>query len=132
MQRRNTRQSFAIGIHFCCLEFNLIYGSAFGWIIGYLRGFLLQVINRRLLPIRCPLQSGNILFVFHRLLHGRIDSLQCGVHGAIADLPSHLQRICFDFVHAGQRFAIRRELRGFVLQSGDVAFIRGDTGSSGV
>ena len=63
MQRRNTRQSFAIGIHFCCLEFNLIYGSAFGWIIGYLRGLRIQTIDRRLLPIRCRLQSGDVAFI---------------------------------------------------------------------
>ena len=30
IQRSNTRQAFVIGIHFCVLEVNAIYGSAFG------------------------------------------------------------------------------------------------------
>ena len=63
MQRRNTRQSFAIGIHFCIREFNALYGSAFGWIIGYLRGLRIQTIDRRLLPIRCRLQIGDFLCI---------------------------------------------------------------------
>ena len=122
-----------MGIHFCCLELNLIYGSAFGCIIGYLRGFLIQLTDRRLLTIRCRLQSVNIIFVCHRLLHGRIDSIQCGGHArAIADSPSHLQRTCSHGSHAVQLRTVIRELRGLRLQSGDVAFIRADTVSSGI
>ena len=97
-----------------------------GWIIGYLRGFILQPTDPRLLRIRFRLQIGNIPFVCIRLLHGRIDIRQCGGHGAIADLPSHLQRACFDIIHAVQRLAVSRESCGLRLQSGDVGFIRGD------
>ena len=120
-----------------------------GCIIGNLCGLLIQAIDRRLLPIRFRLQSGNIRFVFRnirlvciRLLHGRIDISQCGVHGAIADFPSHLQRTCVhgstgnrgstDGSHTGQLHTVIRELGGLLLQSCDVAFIRGDTVSSGV
>ena len=131
-----------MGIHFCCHEVNAIYGSAFGWIIGNLCGLLIQAIDRRLLPIRFILQSRNIPFVCRRLRHGIIDSSQCGVHArAIADFPSHLQRTRFHIItgnrgpadgsHIFQLLAVSRELRGFVLQSGDLAFIRGDTVSSG-
>ena len=94
--------------------------------IGNLLGFLIQLIDRRLLLIRCRLQIGNILFVCLRLRHGTLDIRQCGVHGAIADLPSHLQHICFDTVHAVQRLAIIRESCCLLLQIGDFAFIRGD------
>ena len=98
-----------------------------GCIIANLCGLLIQAIDRRLLPIRFRLQIGNIPFVCLRLRHGRIDLRQCGVHvRAIADLPSHLQRACFDTVHTGQLRTVRRELRGFRLQSVDVGFIRGD------
>ena len=116
-----------MGIHFCCHEVNAIYGSAFGWIIGYLRGSLIQPTDPRLLRIRFRLQIGNIPFVCLCLLHGLIDLRQCGGHArAIADFPSHLQRICFDTVHAVQRLAVSRESCGLRLQSGDVGFIRGD------
>ena len=125
-----------MGIHFCCLELNLIYGSAFGCIIGYLRGFILQPTDPRLLRIRFRLQIGNIPFVCLRLLHGRIDLRQCGIHGAIADFPSHLQlaRIHFssgnrgstDGSHIGQLRTVSRELGGLLLQIGDLAFIHGD------
>ena len=112
-----------------------------GCIIGNLCGLLIQAIDRRLLPIRFRLQIGNILFVFHRLRHGRIDFLQCGGHArVIADYPSHLQRARFhistgnrgtaDGSHIFQLLAVSRELTGFVPQIGDVAFIRGDTLSS--
>ena len=132
-----------MGIHFCCHEVNAIYGSAFGWIIGNLCGLLIQAIDRRLLPIRFILQSSNIRLVCRRLRHRSLDVSQCGGHArAIADSPSHLQRACFhistrnrgpaDGSHIFQLLAVRRELVGFVLQSGDLAFIRGDTVSSGV
>ena len=112
-----------------------------GCIIANLCGLLIQAIDRRLLPIRFRLQIGNIPFVCLRLRHGRIDLRQCGVHGAIADLPSHLQRTCVhgstgnrgstDGSHTGQLHTVIRELGGLLLQSCDVAFIRGDTVSSG-
>ena len=110
------------------LEFNAIYGSAFGCIIENLRGLRIQVINSCRV---CP-----------RLRHGSLDISQCGGHArAIADYPSHLQRARFHVItgnlgstdgsHTFQLLAVSRELTGFVLQSGDLAFIRGDTVSSG-
>ena len=120
-----------------------MYGSAFGCIIGNLCGLLIQAIDRRLLPIRFILQSSNIRLVCRRLRHRSLDVSQCGGHArAIADSPSHLQRARFHIItgnrgttdgsHIGQFLAVTREVHGLLLQIGDVAFIRGDTGSSGV
>ena len=93
-----------------------------GCIIRNLCGLLIQAIDRRLLPIRFRLQIGNFPCVCRRLLHGIIDISQCGDHArVIADSPSHLQRTCFHGSHIGQLRAVRRELRGFVLQIGDLA-----------
>ena len=90
-------------------------------------GLRIQTIDRILLSCSFRLQIINSCRVCRRLLHGIIDISQCGDHArAIADSPSHLQRTCFHGSHAVQRRTVRRELRGFVLQSGDVAFIRGD------
>ena len=96
-----------------------------GCIIGNLCGLLIQAIDRRLLPIRFRLQIGNILFVFHRLRHGRIDFLQCGGHArAIADFLLHRQHVRFHIStrngsHALQLRAVSRELLSLLLQIGD-------------
>ena len=103
-----------------------------GYIIVNLCGLRIQAINRRLLIIRCRLQSGNIRLVCRRLRHGIIDINQCGVHArAIADCPSHLQRARFhistrnrgpaDGNHIFQLLAVIREVHGLLLQIGDLA-----------
>ena len=112
-----------------------------GCIIVNLCGLRIQAIDSRLLIIRFRLQSGNIRLVFRRLRHGIIDFSQCGGHArAILDLPRHRQLARFHVItgnrgttdgsHIFQLLAVSRELTGFVLQSGDLAFIRGDTVSS--
>ena len=98
-----------------------------GCIIANLCGLLIQAIDRRLLPIRFIPQSSNIRLVCRRLRHGRINSCQCGGHvRAIADLPRHRQRACFDTVHAVQRLAISRESYGLAIQGSDIVFVRSD------
>ena len=100
-----------------------------GCIIVNLCGFLLQVINRRLLPIRCRLQFANSGLICIRLIHGSLDISQCGGHArAILDRPLHRQHVRFhistrnrgtaDGSHIFQLLAVIREIGGFVLQSG--------------
>ena len=112
-------------------------------IIGNICSPILQIFDGISLPCCCLLQRINSLRICLRLFHRLIDVSQCGCHAlAINDLPSHLQRArvhgstgnraSTDGSHTGQLHTVLRELRGLLLQIGDLAFIRGDTFSSGL